>query len=295
VTRSESRPSPAAAEAADASASVVIPTRDRPAALGRCLAALARQEPGPPDVIVVDDASRDRAAVDAVLTASALEPLVVRTPGRGPAAARNLGARAATGEVVLFLDDDCEPEPGWARLLGAALSESVPVAAGRTVSPPGANAAVRASQAITNRLLLASLGPGGRLAFAPTCNLACRRDVVSRLPFDEGFPDAAGEDRDWWARVVEAAIGAAYEPDALVVHCQGLDGRGFARQQFRYGRGAARYRRGGARDRRLSRPGLYVQMARDGLRAGPTVGALVLAAQGLTAAGIAAERLSPRR
>ena len=295
MRRGGAKPSPAAVEAAYLTASVVIPTRDRPAALGRCLAALANQGGGSLQVIVVDDGSRNRAAVDATIGGASVEARVIRTPGRGPAAARNLGARAADGDVVLFIDDDCEPRPEWASVLAAAVSESVPVAAGRTVPPDEANAAMRASQAITNRLLLASLGPDGRLGFAPTCNLACRREVISRMPFDEGFPDAAGEDRDWWARVVDAGTTARYEPAAVVVHRQELDGRAFARQQFRYGRGAVRYRRaGGGGNRGLGRPRFYAELVRDGFREGGAAGALVLAAQGLTAAGVAAEWLIRR-
>ena len=272
--------------------SVVIPTRDRPAALGRCLAALAEQDGAAElDVVVVDDGSPDRAAVDEATASSPLSPRVVRTPGRGPAAARNLGARAAKGDVVLFLDDDCEPAPAWATRLAAAVSEAAPVAAGHTVSPRQASAAVRASQSITNRLLRASLTADGALAFAPSCNLACRREVVVRLPFDERFPDAAGEDRDWWARVIDAGIAGGYEPDALVVHRQQLGIGAFARQQYRYGRGAVRYRRA-ASGRRLARPRFYAALIRDGFSDGVATGALVLAAQVLTAAGIAAEKLA---
>ena len=274
------------------SASVVIPTRDRPASLARCLAALTAQDAGELDLVVVDDGSRDRGAVEGAAQAAGAR--IVRTPGRGPAAARNLGAHAAEGEVVLFCDDDCEPDPEWARLLTAAVSEATPVAAGRTVPAPGASAAVRASQAITNWLLISSLGPGGRLGFAPTCNLACRRELAARVPFDEGFPDAAGEDRDWWARIAETGTGSAYVPEAVVVHRPDLTGRGFARQQFRYGRGAVRYRRAGA-GRRLAGPRFYAGLVRAGFREGPGAGALVLAAQAITAAGVAAQRFGSRR
>ena len=114
-------------------ASVVVPTRDRAAGLARCLDALAKQQVESLEVVVVDDGSRDRAALD-----EALERLptarCLHTVGAGPAAARNLGARAATGDVVCFTDDDCEPAPGWAGLLATAAGETG-VAAGRTVAP----------------------------------------------------------------------------------------------------------------------------------------------------------------
>ncbi len=268
-----------------------MPTRDRPDALRRCLAALAVQDVEELEVVVVDDGSRDRAGVSGAVAILPTARLI-RSPGRGPAAARNLGVRAAEGELVCFTDDDCEPEPGWGRLLAAAVAAAPGrVTAGRTIAPPQASAPVAASQAITNQLLLASLSAEGDLGFAPTCNLCCARELLTALPFDSSYPDAAGEDRDWWARAVGAGIVARYEPRALVVHRQILDAPGFWRQQFRYGRGAARFR-AGARERRVARPSFYAGLVRRGFADGAAVGGLVLAAQAATAAGVVAERLS---
>jgi glycosyltransferase involved in cell wall biosynthesis len=275
----------------DVAISVVVPTRDRPKPLRACLAALARQSAPGLDVVVVDDGSRERAGVDAAVAGLA-GARVLRSPGRGPAAARNLGARAANGEVICLLDDDCEPEPEWAeRLAAAARRASGGIAGGRTVAPSGARAPVRASQAITNHLLAESLAHGA-LGFAPSCNMAASREVLGRLPFDTSYPSAAGEDREWWARALSDGLVAVYEPGAVVVHRQRLEPRSFMRQQFRYGRGAARFRRAGT-GRRLARPGFYAALARRGFADGPAVGGLVLAAQLATAAGIAAERLRP--
>ena len=265
--------------------SIVVPTRDRPAPLARCLAAL----PPELEIIVVDDGSRDRAAVAGALE-SRPGARLIRAPGRGPATARNLGARAASGDVVCFTDDDCEPDPGWAEALATPAAKSG-AAAGRTVPPPGAGAAVRASQAIVEHLTLAGLEPSGRLGFAPSCNLAVARDALARLPFDEGYPGAAGEDRDWSDRAGAVGLAPVYAPDAVVVHRQLLGAGGFVRQQYGYGRGATRYRAANP-GRRLAGPGFYAGLVRRGFAEGPAAGALVIAAQAATAAGVAAERLS---
>jgi glycosyltransferase involved in cell wall biosynthesis len=275
-----------AAPARGGEISIVVPTRDRPEALARCLGALASQDLEGIELVVVDDGSRDRGAVERVVAAHGAR--LVRSPGRGPASARNLGAHAASREIVCFTDDDCEPLPAWARTLAAAVRAAPGrVAAGRTVSPPGAPAPVVASQAITNELVAASRRDGA-LGFAPTCNLAGERATLARLPFDPAYP----EDRDWWARAIAAGIGARYEPEAVVVHRQQLGLGGFLGQQLRYGRGAARFRRGAGGKRGFGSAGFYLGLVRGGFREGAAVGALVLAAQMLTVIGVVVERLA---
>lgn len=101
--------------------SVVIPTRDRRHSLERTLRALTQQRIAPSrfEVVVAVDGARDGTA--AYLSALAMPyGLVTVASGepRGPAAARNQGAAAASGELLVFLDDDVEPGPD---LLGAHL------------------------------------------------------------------------------------------------------------------------------------------------------------------------------
>ena len=86
---------------------VVIPVRDRQAELARCLAGLTDE----PRVMVVDDGSRDPAAISSIAAAAGAS--VLRRPVNGEAAARNTGLAAADTPLVAFLDSDCVPGPGW--------------------------------------------------------------------------------------------------------------------------------------------------------------------------------------
>ena len=119
-------------------------------------------------------------------------------------------------------------------------------------------------------------------------------ELAARLPFDERFPDAAGEDREWSARAVAAGAPPRYVREAIVVHRQRLDAGDFVRQQYRYGRGAARFRHARGERRVLSEPSSYARLVRSGFERGPRVGAFVVAAQVATAAGMAAEAISRR-
>jgi len=79
--------------------SLVVPATDRPPTLGRCLAAVARAQDGPDEVIVIDEPA-----------------------GSGPAQARNEGARRARGDVLCFVDADVEVHPDAFARMRAALA-----------------------------------------------------------------------------------------------------------------------------------------------------------------------------
>jgi GT2 family glycosyltransferase len=98
-------------------ASIIVPAYNQSQHLAHCLAAILRDAPDGAEVIVVDDASTD----DTVATARASAVRIVRSAtNRGPAHARNLGARHARGEILIFVDADVEVAPGGlARMIGA--------------------------------------------------------------------------------------------------------------------------------------------------------------------------------
>lgn len=96
-------------------ASLVVPTLDRPDDLARCLGAvraLGRGGRGVDEVVVVEQGDAERAR----RVAAGFPGLSARTlhhPVRSLTQARNLGAEAARGRFVFFLDDDAEPLPGY--------------------------------------------------------------------------------------------------------------------------------------------------------------------------------------
>ena len=87
----------------DSRISVIIPVYNSPEQLGECLRALSLSSVAPLECIVVDDGSTD----DTAEVARASDVTVISAPTHsGPACARNLGARSAQGEILLFLDAD---------------------------------------------------------------------------------------------------------------------------------------------------------------------------------------------
>ena len=210
--------------------------------------------------------------------------------GRGPAAARNLGAAAAEGDVICFTDDDCRPRPGWAAALARRLADDpgAAAAAGPTLVDPSAGTVAAAAQVVTNHLMDASRDAAGRLGFAPTSNLAVRAEVTTAFPFDESFPLAAGEDREWCTRLTAGGRGPRPRAGRRGRPPPGPDVRRFWRQQERYGRGGARFR--ASTGAGLAPLGFYAGLIRRGFAAGPAAGGLVVLAQAAAGVGAAKER-----
>jgi GT2 family glycosyltransferase len=227
--------------------SVVVPACGRIDALRRCLGALAAQEPvagGLQVVVSIDGDDPDPEAVR-VAAPAGLHVQVVRAEQTGPAGARNRGAATATRELLAFVDDDCEPEPGWAAALTAVLDADRDALAGG----PIVNAYPRDRCAAASHAVLTALYDGPVHTFLASANLAMRRERFVELGgFDERFPSAAGEDRDLCARAVELGMRLVLVPDAAVSHHRPSGPSQLWRQYVEYGRGARRLDRNRAGD-----------------------------------------------
>ena len=182
--------------------SVVVATRNRAKRLEGFLSSLAEQTLAAErfEAVVVDDGSTDdTAAVLARFAQGAGPPIVVlRGAGEGPAIARNAGWRAARAPLVAFTDDDCEAPPDWLeRALAAAAEHPGAIVQGPTSPIPR-------ELELTGPFTRTKDIPAPNPSFQ-TCNIVYPRELLERLGgFDEGFPEALGEDTDlgWRAREI---------------------------------------------------------------------------------------------
>ena len=269
---------------------VVIPTRNRPGPLARCLRTLRDQRvDGSFEIVVVDDGSSAAAEIEELVAATPHARLR-RITHAGSATARNEGVHEARAPVVLFLDDDCEASPGWVATLGPAARNGV--AAGPGVNPEPGNAIAEATQTVLDYLTEWSLTEDGSTNFAPTYNIGCRREIVLAVPFDESYVNA-GADRDWCARLQDAGHAIVIEPGALVAHRQQNDLRGFWNKHRDYGLGSSRFRRRRGQRRAPSR--FYFGLVREGFARGIKPGLFVCVSQLATATGYAADAVSRKR
>jgi len=247
---------------------VVIPTYERARELGHCLAALAALD-YPRDrfeVVVADDGSPRPPRQIVEELRGAIDVRLVTAPHRGPAAARNLGAGAARGELLAFTDDDCRPTPDWLRALAGRLGAQPCAAVGGHVrNGLAGNRFSAGSQLLVDFLYQHwNEGPEGPVLFTSN-NLALRADLFRELGgFDASFPLPAAEDREFCDRWRARGLPLRYAPEARVDHYHELDARRFWRQHFRYGIGARHFHRlraaRGAGRLGIEGPGFYLAM-----------------------------------
>jgi glycosyltransferase involved in cell wall biosynthesis len=177
---------------------VVIPTLGRPC-LADCLRALAATGgPRPEQVVVVADLP-EAAGLPLEGAGELVNRLtLVSTGGRGPAAARNAGARTATTPWVVFLDDDVRVEPDWGERLASDLA-----AAGESTG--GVQGQLRVPLPQDRPATDWERGTAGleQAAWA-TADMAYRAEALRRAGgFDERFPRAFREDADLALRVMD--------------------------------------------------------------------------------------------
>lgn len=190
--------------------SVIIPTCDRPDALRLCLRKLradAQTYPSTSYEVIVSDDGHAISAQDS-LGMDFPEVSWVKGPQRGPAANRNTGAAAAKGEVIVFLDDDCLPQPELLTAYARAFTDSPLLAAeGRIIAD-------------RPRLRMDEEAPvnekGGVFW---SCNIAIRSGFFTKIGgFEEKFTTANMEDVELRERILRSGTTIAFLPDALVIH-----------------------------------------------------------------------------
>jgi GT2 family glycosyltransferase len=216
--------------------SVLIPTLRRPEILRETLESILEADPLPDEVLVIDGDPEEsaRRVVDELRPAGGRPDFRFLASRASVTRQRNDGIDVATGDVIVFLDDDVGVDPKLFATLGGAYSEEEIVGATGRVVEPAAHR-IGGYESRLRRMLFAGV-PEGSFApfgyprysfhgdremdveFMPGCLMSVRRDAARLVRFDETLGGyALAEDEDFSYRLSRAGR-IRFLPDAVVEH-----------------------------------------------------------------------------
>ncbi len=236
LVRIEERPAPASVP--PQRVSIIIPAHNNSHLTKACLEACLATVPGwcQGEIIVVDDASSDDTSAVLNELASRVSCLrVVRNEARlGFIVSCNRGANHATGDILVFLNNDTLPQPGWLPPLLALFHRYrwAGAAGGKLLYPDGR--LQEAGGVVFSDGSAANFGRNDSEPDLPLYNyvrevdycsgalLATRRTLFNEIGgFDELYCPAYYEDTDYCFKLRARGYRVYYQPESRVIHVEG--------------------------------------------------------------------------
>lgn len=205
------------------SVSVVIPAYNAAATISNTLNALLHQTTLPQEILVIDDGSKDstKTIVQNFVKRNKIIKLISQA-NAGPAKARNLGAKQAKNDIVVFTDSDCTPLPRFIEELVKPFADSsVAGVQGAYLTKQKEWTARFCQLEIEDRYdrLEKSMRDKGSIDFVGSYAAAYRRKLfLNENGFDTSFPIASGEDTDFSYRLARKGHRLVFAPAAKTYH-----------------------------------------------------------------------------
>lgn len=222
--------------------SVIVPAYNSGKTIENTLISLKKQTQTPDEVLIIDDASTDRTAEIAGKYFG-----VVRLPeNMGPAKARNIGIKKTKGEVIAFIDADCEATSEWVEAIKKRFAQNPDEAVIM------GNVKIPSSTFLGDSISALGFPGGGSVGFdkmwkvdengytnhITSANFAVRKEIFEKYgTFDESFPLPGSEDPELSFRFTRLGVPIRYCPEVVVYHVPRTDMASFVRWQIVRGRG----------------------------------------------------------
>ncbi len=208
--------------------SVVIPTYNRGPILAATLKMVLTQDYHDYETIVVDQSAECSPEVEDIIATAAKSIRYLRLPEPNLPAARNAGVRAATGDIIVFIDDDVEIGPEYlkrhARHYG---DQTVGGVTGVTSAPPKKSSDDQIAATLrTYEATVVHEDGRAHLSWMVGCNSSYRKSaiVAAGMSDERFFGGACAEDADLSIRVRHLGFVLLFDPDIQLIHLQALNG-----------------------------------------------------------------------
>ncbi|MBI5870710.1 MAG: glycosyltransferase [Actinobacteria bacterium] len=224
------------------SVSVIIPSYNCIDTIRHTLQGLREQREQLINEIIIVDSSDDSKTYDFLCQIQMDHLRVIRLDERTwPAIARNVGARQATGKLLVFIDADVYLYPGWIESILKAYQDGCLCGGGSIFLPPfQKNRPVAIAQYYMQ--CYECLDSGGRQArkYVPSCNMYCDREIFERVG---GFPEIRAAEDVLFGLSVNRITKVWFIPEARIYHIFRENLKGFLANQRLAGRFIIGYRK----------------------------------------------------
>lgn len=213
--------------------SVVVCNYNGAATLADTLASLLAMDYPDHEIIYVDDGSTDDSLAIARRFRTRIR--IIAQENRGLSAARNVGAEAATGDIVAYIDSDAFADRDWLRYLVLAMESGDFVAAGGPNLTPASDGLMAQFIAMCPGNPTYVLKDNVRADHIAGVNMAFRRSALLGIGGFDPLHRKAGDDVDVCWRLEDAGMHLAFSPAAIVWHHRRPSLARYLKQQYGYG------------------------------------------------------------
>ena len=213
--------------------SVVVCVYNGERTLDACLASLEKLRYPNYEVIVVNDGSTD--ATREIAEGYDYTRLI-HQENKGLSEARNVGIRAATGDIIAFTDADCMADVDWLTHLVARFQASDFAAVGGPNLTPPDDSFVASCVAVSPGAPTHVLLDDEVAEHIPGCNMAFRREALAAIDGFDPIFRAAGDDVDLCWRLQNKGYKIGFSGAAVVWHYRRNTIRDYVKQQRGYGK-----------------------------------------------------------
>ena len=211
--------------------SVIVPAYNCEKTIRKTLEAIVNQDfPSQFEIIVVDDGSTDQTAR---IIQSFSNVKYIHHQNRGPAAARNLGVKYASGAYFFFTDSDCIPQEDWLKKMLPHFHDNVAAVAG---SYGIANPKSSLASCIQREIIFRHARMPRNPSYFGSFNFGIRREVFKEVGgFDTSYRNASGEDNDLSYQLIARGYKIYFAKDVRVDHFHTERIRKYLDEQCRHG------------------------------------------------------------
>ncbi|MGJ8676652.1 MAG: glycosyltransferase [Akkermansiaceae bacterium] len=225
--------------------SVVVCTHNGERHIEACLRALGKLDYSNYEMIVVNDGSSDSTEE---IVRKYPEVRLINLQHAGLSAARNRGAEEASGDIIAYTDDDCEPDAGWLSWLASSFQTNNWDACGGPNLPPlpRCSDGNDKGRAVDEAVVASAPGAPSHVLLSdqeaehiPGCNLVVKKAVLEQIGGFNPIYRVAGDDVDFCWRLIDAGFHIGFSGAAFVWHRRRTTIWRYFKQQLGYGKAEA--------------------------------------------------------